>query len=112
MSKCSSCMFRGVFQDHGASCYVCTVQKDLVKAIKAIEDHSSDSPCDYFITSADLIDLLARIKEHRFINVALLKLELKEFLENVYGTDCCSRPGGISSELMKLVDGLPTAKLT
>jgi len=62
MSKCSSCMFRGVFRDHGALCDVCTVQKDLVKAIKAIEDHSSDSPCDYFITKDVLIELLRVIK--------------------------------------------------
>jgi len=55
-------MFRGVFRDHGALCDVCTVQKDLVKAIKAIEDHSSDSPCDYFITKDVLIELLRVIK--------------------------------------------------
>lgn len=106
MSKCSSCMFRGVFQYHGASCYVCIVEKDLVKAIKAIEDHSSYSHCDYFITSEDLIDILPRMKGHRFTNVVLFKLELKEFLENVYGTDCFSRPCGIPSDLKKLVDGL------
>jgi len=104
-------MFRGVFQDHGASCYVCTVQEDLVKAIKAIEDHSSDSPCDYFITSADLIDLLVRIKEHRFINVALLKLELEDFFKTLIDTECEFDIADLSSDVMDVIDHIPVAKL-
>lgn len=37
MAKCDSCVFRGTFQDMGASCYVCRLHDDLISAIKACE---------------------------------------------------------------------------
>lgn len=36
--SCRDCVFRGIFQDMGASCDVCNLQSDLADAIKACED--------------------------------------------------------------------------
>ena len=37
MKKCSDCVFRGKFQDMGASCDVCNRYSDLTNAIEACE---------------------------------------------------------------------------
>lgn len=36
--SCRDCVFRGIFQDMGASCDVCNLQSDLVDAVKACEN--------------------------------------------------------------------------
>lgn len=36
--SCRECVFRGIFQDMGASCDVCNLQSDLVDAVKACEN--------------------------------------------------------------------------
>lgn len=39
--SCKGCVFLGTFQDMGASCDVCNLQCDLVKAITACENSAS-----------------------------------------------------------------------
>lgn len=36
--SCRDCVFRGTFQDMGASCDVCNLQNDLIDAFKACEN--------------------------------------------------------------------------
>lgn len=36
--SCRDCVFRGIFQDMGASCDVCNLQSDLGDAVKACEN--------------------------------------------------------------------------
>lgn len=36
--SCSGCVFRGTFQDMGASCDVCNLQTDLVDAVSACKN--------------------------------------------------------------------------
>lgn len=36
--SCRDCVFRGIFQDMGASCDVCNLQSDLADAVKACEN--------------------------------------------------------------------------
>ena len=48
--SCRDCVFRGTFQDMGASCDACNLQNDLVDAIKACEDSAN---CHHRFTVAE-----------------------------------------------------------
>ena len=51
MGKCNGCLFRGEYQDMGASTPVCTRETEFLDAIKAI---NAATPCRWYITKADV----------------------------------------------------------
>ena len=48
--SCRECVFKGIYQDMGASCDVCNLQSDLVDAIKACK---KSADCRYRFTVSE-----------------------------------------------------------
>lgn len=53
--SCRECVFRGVYQDMGASCDVCGLQSDLVNAVRACENSAN---CRHRFTVADAKEIV------------------------------------------------------
>ena len=52
--KCRGCLFRGVYQDMGASTPICNRENDLVAAFKA---NNKDGQCKWYITLGQVREL-------------------------------------------------------
>ena len=48
--SCRDCVFKGIYQDMGASCDVCNLQNNLVDAVKACENSAN---CHHRFTVAE-----------------------------------------------------------
>ena len=110
MSKCFRCLFKTTYREHGWSADVCLREIDFDKAMEACKDDNCSLDCEYHITSEQLSDLLDVIKKHQFVNVALVKLELKDFFRTLIDTECEFDIVDLSSDVMDVIDHLPLAK--
>ena len=61
--SCYNCVFHSVYRDMSASCDVCTLHSDLVKAIKACVDSKN---CPYHFTHKEAKEYIySKVKEHK-----------------------------------------------
>ena len=111
MSKCFCCLFKTNYKEHGWSADVCLREKDFDKAMEACKDNNCSLDCEYHITSEQLSDLLDVIKKYQFVNVALVKLELKDFFKTLIDTECDFDITDLNSDIMDIIDHIPTVKL-